>query len=69
MTQKDRMIELLEQAGIIEKIPTDSFETCAVALGIEMITGYGEVHEEFKHYALNLAVSTIAKEIMNRKGE
>lgn len=69
MNQKDRMIELLEQAGIIEKLPTDSFEKCGIALGIEMITGNSDVHEEFRRYALNLAVSTIAEEIMNKKGE
>ena len=69
MNQKDRMMELLKEAGIIEKIATDSIEKCAIALGIEMLTGHSEVHEEFKRYAFNLAVSTIAEEIMNQKGE
>lgn len=69
MTQKDRMMELLKEAGIIKKIATDSIEKCGIALGIEMLTGTGAVHEEFTRYAFNLAVSTIAEEIMNTKGE
>ena len=70
MTQKDRMMELLKEAGIIEKIPTDSIEKCAIALGIQMLEGCSpEIDEEFKRYAFNLTVSTIAEEIMNKKGE
>lgn len=69
MTQKDRMIELLEQAGIIKKLPTDSLEKCAIALAIEIIKESGEVNKEFDRYAFNLAMTTLAKEIMNKKGE
>ena len=69
MNQKDRMIELLEQAGIIKKLPTDSMDKCAVALALEIVNARGEAPKEFDRYAFNLAITTLAKEIMNKKGE
>lgn len=64
MSQKDRMIELLEEMGIIDHVSKDSLDKCAITLALELLGGHYGLHEEFRRYAFNLAITTLAKEIM-----